>query len=58
MSTNPIVPSVQGGVKAKDETVSSLDGMVCLGAALDGVDGRRLQTREIAQWEEYCIQTS
>ena len=47
---DPVVPSVQDGVRTtKDETVSSLDGTDCLGAVLDGVDGRRLQTREIAQ---------
>ena len=49
-SLDPVVPSVQDGVRTtKDETVSSSDGTDCLGAVLDGVDGRRLQTREIAQ---------
>jgi len=44
----PVVQSVQDGVRTtKDETVSSLDGTDCLGAVLDGVDGRRLQTRKI-----------
>ena len=46
----PVVPSVQDGVRTtKDETVSSLDGTDCLGAVLDGVDGRRLRARNIDQ---------
>ena len=39
----PVVPSVQDGVRTtKDETD-------CLGAVLDGVDGRRLRARNIDQ---------
>lgn len=50
----PAVPSVQDGMRTtKDETVSSLDGTECLGAVLDGVDGRRLQIRRSAQWDKY-----
>ena len=42
-AANPVAPSVLDGVRTtKDETD-------CLGAALDGVDGRRLQTRKIGQ---------
>jgi len=47
---DPVVPSVQDGVRTtEDETVSSLDGTDCLGAVLDGVDGRRRPSTTDAQ---------
>ena len=43
---DPVVPSVQDGVRTtKDET----DGTDCLGAVLDGVNGRRRPSTTDAQ---------